>query len=666
LIAQATEITTGLIGTEHRRFVRCLSIEANLHRASGDDTAATKARRKALELSRRQVELASHVQSERQQLAMTTASRASLDSFLSVALDGGVSAEEAYGHVLAWKGSVFQRQRNARIARNEPELAPTLRELRSVSSRLAALALRAPKPTEAEAWRTRTDALRDRQEQLEGEVVRKSSRYRRDKALMTVPYQAIAAALPENTAIVDYVEYDRTRRREKSGDTKKGATPLTTNRQLIAFVVRKGRPISLVDLGPLEPIEASINLWRKMNLADRSDDSSVSILNRNRIGGVTARTLKVALWEPMRRQLAGATQVLVSPDGALARFPLGALPGRKKGRYLIEDVSIGLVASASIVTEILRKGVDSPRRSDARATNSLLLVGDVDFDRRISGALVASNTAKTTGDPVVLAGVGGLRGPATRTEGTRWPRLDFTAKEIQSLEKSFTKAFAKGRVQTLRGASASENAFRDAAPRHRYVHLATHGFFSSADLRAASNTRAASGGATSNAGSLRGWSPGLLSGIVFSGANGEPSPDGDDGLLTALELAPLDLDETELLVLSACETGLGATAGGEGLFGIQRAAQVAGADAVIASLWRVGDSDAAALMGRFYENLWSRKMSKLEALREAQIAFLRGTIDSASVAKLRGPGKVKPRVKGAGLEVPRSVWAAWVLSGDWR
>jgi tetratricopeptide (TPR) repeat protein len=163
LIAQATEITTGLIGTEHRRFVRCLSIEANLHRASGDDTAATKALRKALELSRRQVELASHVQSERQQLAMTTASRASLDSFLSVALDGGVSAEEAYGHVLAGKGSVFQRQRNARIARNEPELAPTLRELRSVSSRLATLALRAPKPTEAEAWRTRTDALREAQ-----------------------------------------------------------------------------------------------------------------------------------------------------------------------------------------------------------------------------------------------------------------------------------------------------------------------------------------------------------------------------------------------------------------------------------------------------------------------------------------------------------------------
>src|SRR5207249_10438972 len=110
-----------------------------------------------------------------------------------------------------------------------------------------------------------------------------------------------------------------------------------------------------------------------------------------------------------------------------------------------------------------------------------------------------------------------------------------------------------------------------------------------------------------------GHHPGLLSGLVLAGAN-KPAADGDDGVLTALEVAELDLSKVELAVLSACETGLGEVAGGEGVLGLQRAFQVAGARSTVTSLWQVDDDATRQLMERFYAGLWDRKqpLGKLE------------------------------------------------------
>ena len=116
----------------------------------------------------------------------------------------------------------------------------------------------------------------------------------------------------------------------------------------------------------------------------------------------------------------------------------------------------------------------------------------------------------------------------------------------------------------------------------------------------------------------------MLSGLALAGANRNPESSTDvlqldDGILTALEVAELDLGGTELVVLSACETGLGRAAGGEGLLGLQRAFQVAGARTVVASLWKVDDEATQQLMSEFYSNLWQKHLSPLEALRQAQL-----------------------------------------------
>jgi CHAT domain-containing protein len=146
----------------------------------------------------------------------------------------------------------------------------------------------------------------------------------------------------------------------------------------------------------------------------------------------------------------------------------------------------------------------------------------------------------------------------------------------------------------------------------------------------------------------------------------------------AEQVQSLDLRVTELVVLSACETGLGALEYGQGVLGLQRAFQSAGARAVLASLWKVDDAATSVLMEQFYTNLWVKKMPKLEALRQAQITVLKnpGLVRArqAELAK-RGIGEKAEklpqggRVAAPGADGPRSdpsLWAAFVMSGDWR
>src|SRR5262249_14135890 len=139
-------------------------------------------------------------------------------------------------------------------------------------------------------------------------------------------------------------------------------------------------------------------------------------------------------------------------------------------------------------------------------------------------------------------------------------------------------------------------------------------------------------------------SPGVLSGLVLAGANRPPPKDPkelarhDSGILTAEAIAALNLDQMELAVLSAGGPGLGEVAGGEGVFGLQRAFHVAGCRNVVASLWQVDDEATAALMALFYHKLWRENQPPLQALRQAQLYLYRHPERIGVLARLRsGP-----------------------------
>jgi CHAT domain-containing protein len=352
----------------------------------------------------------------------------------------------------------------------------------------------------------------------------------------------------------------------------------------------------------------------------------------------------------------------------LCFLPWAALPGRKPETFLIEDYAIGTVPSAHQLYATL-----SEKQSPAEST---LLVGGVRFD---------ASPAKSPDAKTLLAKQNATVAERTRapamTQRVTWESLPGTADEVQAVERLWA---GSPPPTVLRETVASEAALRTSMPQSRFIHLATHGFFADEKFRSMFRHDVQGeqlfGGAelvTAKQAGVTTRNPLILSGVVLAGANLPPPtdplglPTGEDGILTGEEIASLDLRGTELVVLSACETGLGRVAGGEGVMGLTRAFHLAGARTAVASLWKVDDQATKALMVEFYTNLWQKKLGKLEALRQAQLTMLRG-YDPKS-GSLRGvdtktrvvPGK-PPEAGQAKGPLPPFYWAAFLLSGDWR
>ena len=169
-------------------------------------------------------------------------------------------------------------------------------------------------------------------------------------------------------------------------------------------------------------------------------------------------------------------------------------------------------------------------------------------------------------------------------------------------------------------------------PKARWAHLATHGFFADAGFRSALQLPP-DAFLRLNRGTAMTYgarNPLVLSGVVLAGANLPARKGGDEqddrGILTAEAIASLPLDQLELVVLSACQTARGEeVGGGEGVFGLQRAFHLAGTRTAVASLWKVPDHETHLLMSRFYENLWQKNMGPSEAMRHAQLSFLKAS-----------------------------------------
>jgi CHAT domain-containing protein/Tfp pilus assembly protein PilF len=641
LYEQALAIRKEVVGPRHPDTAIGLSNLAALLWAQRDYAGAALRFRQAVEVVQGNLELVAAALSERQQLAMAQQLRSDLDAYLSIAPLTRLSAGDPYGHVLTSKGAVFQRQRRLRAQRRrlqaDPQTPAARRfdEYQSTVKQLATLALATPDPRQAQAWREKVAELSQHKDQLEAELARRDAGFRTARAESSRTPEQLQAALPGGTALIDLLVYDAYQ------PPAQGQGEFQQEPRLVGFVVRPDRPIARVELGPLAPILRAIADWRPILMSGRPTPAA----------GDPGRALRRLIWEPIEPHLDGVASVLVSPDGPIGLVPLAALPGRDPNRYLIEELSIAVVP----VPRMLGSSADAPTPGTGTSPGtapSLLLAGDIDY-----GGEPGRADHRGASRSAAIVARAGLLGD--------FPRLDATRQEILAVRDSFERRFRKARADVLREDEATEEAFRREAPAHHFLHLATHGYFAPRELRSAlgpadPKDKAARSGSDALGGvGVAGFHPGLLSGIALAGANRRPTPVGqDDGILTALEVAELDLSSVELAVLSACETGLGEVAGGEGLLGLQRAFQVAGAHAVVASLWKVRDEATRALMARFYENLWRKGMPAAGALREAQLYLLREGLERGLVPlEERQPA-------GRPARLPPAYWAAFVLSTD--
>ena len=344
-----------------------------------------------------------------------------------------------------------------------------------------------------------------------------------------------------------------------------------------------------------------------------------------------AHALRRAVWDPLRTHVADAERIFIVPDGLLNIVNIAALPGRD-GRYLAE----GNAVIHYLSTE--RDLVAAPGQTSGRG---MLAVGGAAFGGR--------PVARMTGASALRSGCEGF-GEAN------FPELPGSRAEVLEISK-FWPSQGADEAMVLSGAEATEAAVKQNLGGRRVVHFATHGFFLSGDCspsvagsRAVGGlTKVAPGKAAATTTAAVAENPLLLAGLAFAGANRRRSVSGDqdDGILTAEEIGGLNLQGTEWAVLSACDTGLGEIKAGEGVFGLRRAFQVAGAQTVIMSLWSVEDRSAKEWMRALYEGRLRQGLDTAEAVRQASLTVLR-----------------QRRTRGQSTHP--FYWAGFVASGDWR
>lgn len=637
LLQESLAICEATLGTDHP--VTLLAVRSLGHNRSAQDDHQQAAGWycRSLEAGRRILNKHASFQSEQQQLE--TADRQTiitLTALLAMARRDPQLHKTVFREVLEWKGATLLRQRRLRHIAASTEAVSAFAKLRENSALLSEHAKKPVTPESIDEWSGELMLLTWTRDRLAAELNSQIAGLQKPEA--PVRLAEIQAALPADAALLTFVEFY---------DLDRGVTSGDVRQQLAVFVLSNGaEQLRFVELGPSEPVAKAVDQWRHT-------------LGGTREARQASQDLRQLIWSPVEPLLNGADTILISPEGPLEQFPFAVLPGKDPDRFLLEDYRLATLPIPRLLPELAQ----SP--DDNRSSERLLLVGDVDYDGESALASTGSASWRQPSASV------------NRGSGTTFSPLPGTVQEIATIQSVFKDQFPEKTVaaRTLTGADAGEEQFCQAATAYTHLHLATHGFYHAQDLDPIME-RLMAGGSRGLAAPdehdrrnflINNMQPGLESGLVFSGANQPTQLNADDGILTAADIAALPLDDVRLVVLSACESGLGKASGGEGMLGVQRAFQVAGAQTTIASLWPVSDVATQVLMERFYRNLWEKKMSRLEALREAQLHLLNHPKEVLNHDSFRGDSRVRPgQANKASRRLSPQFWAAFTLSGAWE
>lgn len=336
------------------------------------------------------------------------------------------------------------------------------------------------------------------------------------------------------------------------------------------------------------------------------------------------------LWQPMEETLADVQTVYFSPTGLIHRLNIGAiampspLRGQSaEGRCLADRFHLVEVSST-------RQLIDGGQQiaDDASLNNNAILFGGIKYDMDTTAIASANAVLDASNLASRSRGLDFEQADST-LRGDTWKYLSWTNVEVKTVEGILAQAGIKPVLR--KDYEATEEAFKaigvdGRSP--RILHLATHGFFFPDP-----KSRDEEGGMLAPLGRddepvfKISEHPMIRSGLLLAGGNhawesGRPAKPGmEDGILTAYEISQINLKNTELVVLSACETGLGDIQANEGVYGLQRAFKIAGAKYLIMSLWQVADYQTQQLMSTFYRKWLNDKMTIPDAFRSAQQAM---------------------------------------------
>jgi len=307
------------------------------------------------------------------------------------------------------------------------------------------------------------------------------------------------------------------------------------------------------------------------------------------------------IWKPIELHLENIETIYFSPDGLLHKIPFAAL-GRKDEPLLCETYNLVQLSTTANI---------SAKNQDLNFKNTLF-IGGIDYE-------YTPEIKKQNDTSVAFEGLKSLKfSKGTRSMGTTWNYLPGTLDEVNAIGGLLEQKDISSRL--LSNKAATEFAFKNFKGQSPSIlHIATHGFFFE-NLTKKNPDEIKS---QQNSTYVLSQDPLLRSGLILAGANyawkhGNNPYEDDDGILTALEISNLDLSNTDMVILSACETGLGDIDGSEGVYGLQRAFKMAGVDLIMMSLWEVPDEETSEFMTIFYTN-WLNGQQVRTAFRNTQL-----------------------------------------------
>ena len=581
--------------SEHPDVAVVLGNLADLYRIEGHIKEAIQIQARANDINERNINLNLAAGSERRKLLYLSTLTAQMDQTISLHLQSASDSADARRlallEILRRKGRVLDTLTNNIYTLRRhfgPQNRLLLDHLIDTRSKLASMILRGPGKSSVVEYQQETRQLRAQADRLEANISARSTEFRTQTS--PVSLHSIQEAIPSDAALVEFSLY----RPHNTADDQKIETA-----HYVAYVLTKtGEPKS-VDLGEQPEVDDLVN---KLRAALRAPH-----LDKEQYLRQVAQLAEARVMRPVRRLLNDKTRILVSPDGALNLIPFGVLVD-EDNHYLVEKYSFVYLTSGR---DLLRLNSKLPSRQPA------IVMAAPFFDQIASTR--STSPAKT------------LSARRSREFSERFEALEGTSEEglevskLLGVKPLMAKSATELRIKRLRGP--------------RMLHVATHGFFlprqevPSREIGLLSNSQFSMG---------LDENPLLRSGLALAGANQLQGGNGEDGILTALEASGLDLWGTKLVVLSACDTGLGSVKDGEGVYGLRRALVLAGAESQVISLWKVDDGATRDLMIQYYKRL-RRGQGRAEAMRQVQLKML----------------DAKP------YSHPY-FWAGFIESGDWR
>ncbi|MGD2184232.1 tetratricopeptide repeat protein [Lusitaniella coriacea] len=568
-------------------------------------------------------------------LAETTNGTVSLH--VQYAPDSPQAARLALTNVLRRKGRILDALAGSlallreRLNDRDREL---LDELNSTRSQLANLIYNPPSNEDNfPQYKTRVAQLKSKEEALAEKLAHRSAEFAAQSE-PEITIESIQQLIPNNSALVEFVSY-----RPVDPQTKKFGES-----RYVAYIVHSQGELQWVELGDAKEIDQAVLEFRR---SLREQSSNIETI---------AREVDFRVMQPIRQRLGDAQFVLIAPDSQLSLIPFAALVD-EGGRYLVDRYNFNYLSSGR---DLLHLKETTPSQE------SLVLLADPDYnlaevttveenppelpkpDRRDLDLADPSATTWAAFARATLPFFSSAHRRSRDLELLKFSGLLGTKEEAEGITQLLPEFTA------LTKTKATENFVKELqAP--KILHIATHGFFLETEPlpfpdRVENKTLVKNdpvlaieqrNNAPRKSKPRYLENPLIRSGIALAGFNKRQSGS-EDGVLTALEAAGLNLGGTDLVVLSACETGLGDIANGEGVYGLRRAIAIAGSDSQLMSLWKVSDEGTKDLMVEYYERL-KEGVPRSEALRQVQSAMLH-----------------------SGNQQHPFFWAAFTPSGDWQ